>query len=87
MSRLTGFFKKVRFYATILLSRDTPWLVKLLLLVGLAYLIYPLDFITDAIPFLGLLDDLTIGSLLIALALRLIPNHIIERARRKVYKE
>ena len=84
---MAEFFKKVRFYATILLSRDTPWLVKLLLAVGLVYLVYPFDLVTDAIPVLGLLDDVTVASLLIALALRLVPNHIIERARQKVYRK
>ncbi len=68
------------------MSRDTPWLVKLLLAVGFLYLVYPFDLVTDAIPFLGLLDDVTVGSLLIALALRLVPNHIIERVRQKVYR-
>ena len=77
------FIKKIRFYANILLDRETPWYVKILLGLGLLYLIYPLDIIPDQIPFLGLVDDLTIGTFLVALAIRLVPAEVIKRVRDK----
>ncbi|MCD6388229.1 MAG: DUF1232 domain-containing protein [Desulfobulbaceae bacterium] len=80
------FFKKISFYFHILFDRDTPWYVKLLLGLGLVYLIYPLDIIPDQIPFLGLMDDLTIGTFLIALAIRLVPSTILDRVQRKIFK-
>lgn len=77
------FFKKIRLYAAILFNRKTPWTSKLLLLAGLIYLIYPFDIITDYIPLLGLLDDLTIASLLIALAIRLVPEKVVSTISKK----
>ena len=79
------FIKKIRFYVSILLDRETPWYVKILLVLGLAYLIYPLDFVPDQIPFLGLVDDLTIGTFLVALAIRLVPDKVIRRVQEKFY--
>ena len=72
---------KIRFYVSILLDRETPWYVKILLALGLVYLVYPFDFIPDQIPFLGLVDDLTIGTFLVALAIRLVPDKVIRRVR------
>ncbi len=77
------FFKRIRLYAAIFFSRETPWSPKLLLMAGLIYLVYPFDIITDYIPFLGLLDDLTIASLLIALAIRLVPEKVINSISKK----
>lgn len=80
-------YRKFRFYSHLLLHRQTPLYVKMLLGLGLMYLVYPLDFITDFIPFLGLVDDVTIGALLIGLALRLIPEELIASVHHKVYGE
>ena len=80
------FLKKLRFYFHILFDRETPWYVKLLLGIGLLYLVYPLDIIADQIPFLGLVDDLTIGTFLIALAVRFVPATVMDRVRRKIFK-
>lgn len=78
-----SFLSKIRLYASILLDYQTPWYVKLVLAVGLFYLIVPIDFIPDSIPFLGLLDDVTIGTALITLALHLVPDTIINRHKKK----
>ena len=59
----------------------TPWWVRTLLVVVLAYALSPIDLIPDAIPVLGLLDDLVLLPLLIALALRGIPPAALDRAR------
>ncbi len=48
-------------------SREVPPLVKLLPFAAVLYIISPLDFIPDAIPALGQLDD--IGMLLLSLKL------------------
>ncbi|MBC8318184.1 MAG: DUF1232 domain-containing protein [Desulfobulbaceae bacterium] len=74
-----SFLRKIRFYASILFDRQTPWYVKLLITGGFFYLIVPIDFIPDTIPFIGLLDDVTIGTALIALALHLVPDKVIKR--------
>lgn len=60
---------------------DTPWFVRALVLVVVAYALSPIDLIPDAIPVLGLLDDAVLLPLLIALALRLLPAHVRADAR------
>ena len=80
-----GFLQKLRYYLLILLDRRTPWYVKLILTVGLLYIIFPMDFIADTIPVLGWLDDLAVASFLVAAALRLVPQEVMARVQRKVF--
>ncbi len=82
---MAAFFKRLQYYSLILLDRETPWYIKLILAAGLLYIIYPVDLLADTIPFLGWMDDLTIGSLLAALAVRLVPHHVISRVSSKIY--
>ena len=60
-----------------------PWYAKLVAISVVAYAFSPIDLIPDFIPVLGYLDDLIIVPLGIALAMRLIPKHILEEYREK----
>ena len=64
-------------------ARDprTPGYAKVLALAVAAYALSPIDLIPDFNPVLGLLDDLIIVPLGIALVLRLIPTEVIEEHR------
>ncbi len=53
---------------------DTPRAPKLVAMAVLAYALSPIDLIPDFIPVLGMLDDLILLPLGIALAVRLTPN-------------
>lgn len=75
----------MQYYSLILLDRETPWYIKLILAAGLLYIIYPVDLLADTIPLLGWLDDLTVGSLLVALAVRLVPKQVIKRVSKRIY--
>ena len=52
---------------------DTPWAPKLVAMAVLAYAVSPIDLIPDFIPVLGLLDDLLLLPLGVALVVRLTP--------------
>lgn len=55
-----------------------------LMLIGMAiYVFSPIDFIPDALPVLGWLDDLTLITLILPLMLRLLPAEVIAEARRQ----
>lgn len=61
---------------------NTPSAARWLLGLALLYLVSPIDLIPDWIPLLGQLDDLIVVPLLIRLALRYIPQAVIEDCRR-----
>ena len=62
-------------------SPDVPILAKIVAALVAAYAFSPIDLIPDFIPVLGLLDDLILVPLGIALALHLIPHDLMERFR------
>jgi uncharacterized membrane protein YkvA (DUF1232 family) len=70
-------------YALYLAARDprTPWYARLVVGLVVAYAFSPIDLIPDFIPVLGLLDDLVLVPLGIALAIRLIPAPILAESR------
>ena len=55
---------------------ETPRLAKVVAVVVLAYALSPIDLIPDFIPVLGLLDDVILLPLGIALAVKLTPRHL-----------
>ena len=76
---------KVETYAIYLAYRDprTPWYAKLLAAGVIAYAVSPIDLIPDFIPVLGVLDDLIIVPLGIALSLKMIPQEVMTECREK----
>lgn len=62
-------------------SADTPWLARIVALLVAAYALSPIDLIPDFIPILGLLDDLLIVPLGIALAVACIPATLMAQYR------
>lgn len=57
---------------------DTPLIAKIVALITVSYALSPIDLIPDFIPLLGYLDDMVILPLLIALAVKLIPQNIMD---------
>lgn len=62
-------------------DRRTPLLVKLMIVLIVAYALSPIDLIPDFIPVIGLLDDVILVPLAIAFVLRLIPREVMAEAR------
>jgi len=76
--------QELQVYRTVMADERTPWLARVLLGAAVGYLLLPFDLIPDAIPVLGQLDDLLIVPGLFWLALKLIPEEILEQARLSV---
>ena len=74
---------KRQVYVVYLAARHpaTPWYVKALAAVIVAYAFSPIDLVPDFIPVLGYLDDVILIPLGIALLLKLTPAHIIDACR------
>lgn len=62
---------------------ETPILAKLIAFFALAYALSPIDLIPDFIPVLGYLDDMILLPLLIWMALKMCPNHVIDECQQK----
>jgi uncharacterized membrane protein YkvA (DUF1232 family) len=60
-----------------------PWHVRMLAMAIAAYALSPIDLIPDFIPVLGLLDDLVLVPLGIALVLKLTPADVLADARER----
>lgn len=59
----------------------TPWYARALAGAVLAYALSPIDLIPDFIPVVGLLDDLILVPAGIALAIKLIPDPVMDECR------
>ena len=56
---------------------------RLVLMAMAIYVISPIDFIPDALPILGWLDDLALITLILPLLLKFLPTEVITEARQQ----
>jgi uncharacterized membrane protein YkvA (DUF1232 family) len=79
---------KIELIALALAARhpQTPWYAKLVVAGCVAYAVTPVDFIPDAIPVVGIIDDLVFIPLAIALAVRFIPAPVLADCRARSHK-
>ena len=80
---------KTETYALYLAYKDprVPWYAKVLAAAVVAYAFSPIDLVPDFLPVLGYLDDLVLVPLGIALALKLIPQEVLDGCREKALAE
>ena len=60
---------------------QTPWYARLVVAGCVAYALTPVDFIPDAIPVVGFIDDLIFIPLAIAFAVRFVPAPVLADCR------
>ncbi len=58
-------------------KRETPILAKILATLVIVYALSPIDIIPDFIPIIGMLDDLILLPMVIALTIKLIPKEVL----------
>ncbi|EST13265.1 YkvA family protein [Sporolactobacillus laevolacticus] len=85
LERIKGSAKKLKreLFVLLLAYKDSrvPWYAKVFSILIVAYAFSPIDLIPDFIPILGYIDDLILIPLGISLALKMIPQSIIEDLR------
>lgn len=64
-------------------DKDTPIIAKIFAGITIVYALSPIDLVPDFIPILGYLDDVILLPAFIALTIRLIPEEVMERNRKK----
>ena len=74
---------KIELIALALATRHphTPWYARLVVAGCVAYALTPVDFVPDAIPVVGLIDDLIFIPLAVALAVRFVPAPVLADCR------
>ncbi len=60
-------------------DRDVPLYLKVLPFLGVLYVLFPLDIITDFIPVLGQIDDLMILTIGAKVFIELAPSHVVAK--------
>jgi uncharacterized membrane protein YkvA (DUF1232 family) len=66
---------------------ECPLYVKVLISFIVLYALSPIDLIPDFIPILGYLDEVILLPILISLALKLIPQHVIELSQQELMNQ
>jgi uncharacterized membrane protein YkvA (DUF1232 family) len=76
---------KVEVYALYLAYKDPrgSWYARIFAAVVVGYAFSPIDLIPDVVPVLGYLDDLILVPLGVALAIKMIPPHVLAECREK----
>jgi uncharacterized membrane protein YkvA (DUF1232 family) len=76
---------KIEVYALYLAYRDprVSWYARVFVAVIVGYAFSPIDLIPDVVPVLGYLDDLVVVPLGVALAIKMIPPHVLAECREK----
>jgi uncharacterized membrane protein YkvA (DUF1232 family) len=79
---------KVELYALYLAARhpQTPWYAKLVVAGFVAYAVTPVDLFPDALPILGIVDDLIFVPVAIALAIRFVPAPVLAECRTRAHE-
>ena len=70
--------QKLAFLRRLGQSPDVPRRVKLIPVLLLAYLAFPLDLVPDFIPLLGYIDDVALVLLALVLIIRVTPRAVVE---------
>ncbi|NQV12800.1 MAG: DUF1232 domain-containing protein [Parcubacteria group bacterium] len=65
--KFESLWRKFKASINLFFDKKVPWIYKIIPVISIIYLIFPFDFISDYLPILGQLDDLTVigGSLAI----------------------
>ena len=76
---------KIEVYALYLAYRDprVSWYARIFAAAVVGYAFSPIDLIPDVVPVFGYLDDLIVVPLGVALAIKMIPPHVLAECREK----
>jgi uncharacterized membrane protein YkvA (DUF1232 family) len=80
-SNLVQIIQTFRLAIRLFFSNKVPLWTKIVPILALVYLVFPLDFLPDIIPGLGQVDDLTILLLFTWVFLQLVPQQVVSELR------
>ena len=80
---LTKFRKELLLAWAVLRDPRSPKAAKIATVLAALYVVSPIDFIPDAIPILGWLDDGLIGYFLLQMAFKFLPEELLASLRER----
>lgn len=80
-------WNRLRLVWAIFKNKQTPWVVRLILLVGFAYIFMPFDIIPDNLMIVGWIDDVALAIVLVAAALKFTPEELLVNLVTKIKKK
>jgi len=72
-------WQQIRLVFYLIKDRDVPIYLKALPFLGVAYMLFPIDIITDFVPVLGQLDDLTLLLIGAKVFIEMAPPQVVAR--------
>lgn len=72
-------WQQVRLVFYLIKDRDVPIYLKALPFIGILYTLFPIDIITDVVPVLGQLDDLTVLLIGAKVFIEMAPPQVVAR--------
>jgi len=78
---------ELKVYRRVIAHPRCPRLARICLGAAVAYAISPIDIIPDFIPVLGYVDDVIILPVLVFIALRSLPEGLVDEVRTEMMKE
>ena len=79
--------RQIKVYQMVMKDSRTPKLSKILLGLAVGYLLLPFDIIPDFVPVVGHLDDAVIVPALVLLALRYVPQAVLDDCRLRASRQ
>lgn len=83
MTQKVGFWKdvwnQIRLVYYLMRDREVPIYLKLLPLSALAYVLWPIDLLTDFVPVVGQLDDITAVLVGVKVFIEMAPPHVVAK--------
>lgn len=79
--------RRLQLLWTVFKHKQTPWVVRFILLLGFAYVLLPFDLIPDNLVIMGWMDDLALAIVLVAAALKLTPEKLLSQLTRESDKK
>ncbi|OVE68323.1 hypothetical protein CCS79_10455 [Clostridium diolis] len=62
-------------------KKETPVIAKVFAMITIIYALSPIDLIPDFIPVIGLLDDIILLPILIAITIKFIPEEVLSKCK------
>jgi len=78
-SFLGELMQQIKLVYYLIRDRDVPIYLKVLPFLGVLYVLFPIDIITDIIPVLGQIDDLMILTIGAKVFIELAPAHVVAK--------